>query len=490
MKTLVLQLARLGDIYQTWPVLAALKRLNPESELHLLTRAKFAAATEGLDAVDKHWLLDTREVLTPLIDERPGLEEAMRRLEAFKEQLEAERFDRVINLSFSPFSSFLTYEVSGSASIVRGYTRFDDGYLNIPDDGSAYFYAQVGVDRPNRLHVTDLFAHVAGVELEECDWQVLKQHDEIHSKDSGTILLHIGASAEHKTLSVPKWQMIAKGLLDRWPGRVILIGSDGEREKAEQIAAVSGERRPENLVGQTNLQELISLIREARLLVGGDSGPVQIASLVNTPVLNVSLRSVSFWETGPRSKGSRILAIGDESQVAADEVVEEVMALLEDRPSKLNAVLVPERNGPYVETGHKSECFKWNLLRAIYLGAEFPSPANDVFLLGLKRLNEVTGLALEQIDAIEVNPGNKVAAGILDHSDLLMDQIMSFVPDVSPIVRWFRTEKIRIGPKPMADLISSTRDVYLRFQDVLKFCLESTNSINADRSLEPATEGD
>lgn len=488
MKTLVLQLARLGDIYQTWPVLAALKRLHPDSELHLLTRAKFAAATEGLGIVDKHWLLDTREVLSPLIDEPSGIDEAMRKLDELRERLVSERFERVINLSFSPFSSFLTYEISRQALVVRGYTRFDDGYLNIPDDASAYFYAQVGIDRPNRLHITDLFAHVAGVELEESDWTILEQHEESTGEESGTILLHVGASVELKTLSVPKWQMVAKGLLSRWPGPVVLIGSEGERAKAEQIAAISGERKPENLVGRTSLQELISLIRDARLLIGGDSGPVQIASLVNTPVLNISLRSVSFWETGPRSKGSRILRVDDESQIAAEEIVDEAMALMRGEPSKLGAIMVPVRNGPYTETSGKKDCFDWDLLRALYMGADFPPPPSELFLLGLRRLNEVSDLALEQIETIEKNPGNTIAVSILEQSDILMDQIMSLVPDVAPIVRWFQTEKIRIGPRPVGELIQVTRDVYRKLQDITKLYLPENSGV--DLRVEAAAEGD
>ncbi len=482
MKTLVLQLARLGDIYQTWPVLAALKRLHPDSELHLLTRAKFAAATEGLHVVDKHWLLDTRQVLSPLIDERPELDEAMRKLDELTEKLLDERFERVINLSFSPLSSLLTYEISRHAVEVRGYTRFDDGYLSIPDDPSAYFYAQVGVDKSNRLHVTDLFAHVADVELEERDWEVLPQHDEALSREKNVILIHVGASSEQKTLSVPKWQMVAKRLLARWSGRVVLIGSEGERTKAEQVAAISGERRPENLVGQTSLKELIALIREARLLIGGDSGPVQIASLVNTPVLNISLKAVSFWETGPRSKGSRILPVEDESQIGADEIVEEALALLESRRSNPDAVVVPLRNAPYVAGSRQENSFEWELLRALYMGAEMPAAPGEIFLMGLKRLGEVVELALEQIDAVEKNPGNKIAASIIEQSDVLMDQIMSFVPEVGPLVRWFRTEKIRIGPKPLKELIEATKDVYLKLQGVIAFYLTSENLMDADRS--------
>ena len=46
MKILILQLARLGDIYQTWPTVRALKRtLGSDVQVDMLIRSRFAAAT-------------------------------------------------------------------------------------------------------------------------------------------------------------------------------------------------------------------------------------------------------------------------------------------------------------------------------------------------------------------------------------------------------------------------------------------------------------
>ena len=63
MKILVIQLARLGDIYQTWPSVFALKRKYPEAKIDLLVRERFAAATHGLSAVDEVVHFPSREVL-------------------------------------------------------------------------------------------------------------------------------------------------------------------------------------------------------------------------------------------------------------------------------------------------------------------------------------------------------------------------------------------------------------------------------------------
>ena len=51
MRILVLQLARFGDIFQTWPTLKALRRQHPESEIHFLVRSRFSEAASGLTGI-------------------------------------------------------------------------------------------------------------------------------------------------------------------------------------------------------------------------------------------------------------------------------------------------------------------------------------------------------------------------------------------------------------------------------------------------------
>ncbi len=135
MRILVLQLARFGDIYQSWPALKALRRLNPEAEIHVLVRHRFREALEGLSGIVQHtW--PTAEILEPIY--RNGDEvTAHLRLEKVLESLGALEFDRIVNLSFSPMSSYVTDILSHEKTVVSGYTRFEDGYLNIPDDASA-----------------------------------------------------------------------------------------------------------------------------------------------------------------------------------------------------------------------------------------------------------------------------------------------------------------------------------------------------------------
>ena len=476
MKILVLQLARLGDIYQSWPTLNALKRTHAGSEIHLLTRSSYAAAAPTF--VDRHWCLDTKVLLSPLVDERPNIDASLARLNEMTSALKAERYDRIINLSYSPFASSLVAELAhGTKCGVVGYTRFEDRTLSIPDDSSAYFYAQVGVGKGNRLHVTDLFAHTAGVELIESDWTFdVPSCPVVQAADRENIVVHLGASTLAKTLSWSKWLQVVKGLLTSTEAPVILVGSADEAEIAEKVSGVFGFRKPVNMVGRTTLKELNETIATAKLVIGGDSAPVQIASLVNTPVYNLSFPIVSLWETGPRAEGSRILPMESEDAFTSEEIVKDIVAMLNGRPPILPVVRVAARLGAYVETAPQPQSFEWDLLRALYMGELFPSEPNSTFLIGAQRLAEVNTLAIEQISALKKDATNQTASLILDRADEVMNHIMGLVPEIAPIIRWFRVERLRIGPMAVAPLIEATRSVHARLADVLSLYVERGDS--------------
>lgn len=483
MKTLVIQLARLGDICQTLPVLHALKRADPTGEIHFATRSKFSEAASFAATVDRQWVLQTKDILSPVIRDRPDIDQSMMRLGRFIADLRAENFDRVINLTFSPFSSYLTKEIAGPSCDVRGYTRFDDGYLSIPDDGSAYFYAQGGVGRPNRVHVTDLFAYVAGVELSVEDWSISERAPvdtpALAAIGDNAVLVHIGASDPGKTFEWSKWLQVVRGLLESHDGTVVLIGAPSERDTAEKIASVSGTVTPLNLVGQTNLTELVEIIRSARLLIGGDSGPVQIASLTGTPVLNISLPSVNLWETGPRSAGSRIVAIESQDAIASDVIVREAMNMLNDEGVGLPLIRVTGPLFPYLETV-PSASFDWEMARALYMEEAFPPPTSELFVQGMERLFEVNRLAREQIESLRRNRANTTASAILDQVDEIMEQIMRMVPEIGTVIRWFRTERLRIGPLPVDRLIEATDAVHSRLESILSLYCRRVNPVDLE----------
>ena len=104
MKILIIQLARLGDIYLSWPALRALKRAHPHAEIHVLTRPKFSAALEGLEVVDKIVQLPSRDILAPLVHLNMNVLGSFTKMSEFVTKLTEESYDQIVNFTFSPFS--------------------------------------------------------------------------------------------------------------------------------------------------------------------------------------------------------------------------------------------------------------------------------------------------------------------------------------------------------------------------------------------------
>jgi hypothetical protein len=94
-----------------------------------------------------------------------------------------------------------------------------------------------------------------------------------------------------------------------------------------------------------------------------------------------------------------------------------------------------------------------------------------LFLLSLRRLNEVNQLALEQVETLRKQERNKTASALLDQADVIMEQIIAIVPAAAPLLRWFQTERIRIGPMPMAKVIEATEVAHRRLESVLNLYL-------------------
>ncbi|HEX4926143.1 MAG TPA: glycosyltransferase family 9 protein, partial [Bdellovibrionales bacterium] len=251
MKILVLQLARFGDILTTWPVLRALKRAHPHASIDILVRHRFREACEGNSAIDRVWALDSDHLMEPLLTEAPSVEESLARLEAFLRPMTGEGYHTVLNLSFSPASAFLTRVFERHGAEARGYSRHEDGSLKLADAYSEYFYAQVGIGKPNRVHLADLLAGVAQTELTRDDWRAVT-FDSIVPR----IAVHIGASQEQKSYSPDRWAVALQEILKWWPHGITLIGSGGEQPRADRICELLDNARVVNAVGKTKFSEL------------------------------------------------------------------------------------------------------------------------------------------------------------------------------------------------------------------------------------------
>ena len=119
--------------------------------------------------------------------------------------------------------------------------------------------------------------------------------------------------------------------------------------------------------------------------------------------------------------------------------------------------------------------FSWKLIQAIYQGKDFPAPQDKDFIHALIRLREINAVALFQYSA---GVKNSEQISILNHADEVIDTIAALCPEVQPIISWFRTEKIRVGPLSFEVIIEKYKQIHQLLESMLTLYLgEPTNQV-------------
>ena len=480
MKILILQLARLGDIYMSWPVMRAIRRQYPDAQIDLLTRPRFEGAVEGLTAINRHLSLPSANILEPLVQENADIEASMERLTNFLNPLKAENYDWIINLTFSPFSSYLTHALTGENTKVNGYTRFSDGYFNPSDEMSAYFYAQVGVDKANRVHLADIFTSMLNLEYIEEDWAAPVIAANNFNLPANYMVVHVGASEKHKVLSPAKWAealntiAAARGNL-----AVALVGAASEHLDAQEIIRQTSGLRMYDLVGKTKISDLFSIINSSDLLIGCDSAPIHMASLTDTPTLNISIGHVNFWETGPKASIGFILRAETEEALSGTKIGQVVSQMMEGVVDDSLIVRTAGLASFAREDESAADAFQWNLVQAIYLGTPYPMAERLETIQGAMKLDEVNRFMIEQF-ALIPQLGLEKVAGLIERGEEIIKAVSRIVPELSPLINWYHAEKVRVAPGTQEEIRTATVNVHERFGQLLRIYIPQEEILNEE----------
>lgn len=452
MRVLIIQLARLGDIYMSWPLMRALKRVHPEAQIDLLTRDKFKQAADGLEELNQHFTLDTKNILEPVAREG-DVESSLANLRGSLQKMNENRYDVIVNLTFSPVSSYITQALTHSHTQVFGYTRHQDDSLALVDDVSTYFYSQVGVNGANRIHIADIYAAMLGFEYQAEDWRAPVVGDTL-ALPASYAAMHIGTSAAHKTMKRSEIVDFITEFGASSPGvSLVLLGTESE------FAALNIQNLPEyvvNLCGQTSLMQVFEVLSHAEILVGGDSAPMHMAALTDTPCFNISLGAVNSWETGPKSSLGYVYHPHGETYGA--DAAHQVSAILSG--SVPEGLMVRQGGTESYEIRESAaERFAWNLVQALHLGASYPVTENIEMVRAAQQLHDLSSfIEAQTVHAQKV--GVQTVAPLLEQAEELVFNISRICPDVSPMVNWYLGEKVRIPPGSLEDIISATLRVH------------------------------
>lgn len=298
MKILVVRLRLIGDVVFTTPVIRALRRRYPDARITYLVEPAAAPVVSTNP--------DISDVM--VVPHRRGMARVMDDLRLAR-QLRRARFDLVLDLHGGPRSSWLTW-ASGAPRRI-GYDI----------DGRSWMYTQV-VHRPRGLHprhsVENQWDLLPAVDAafpatpDRAQDRVYMPTD--HAAEASVlsrlraqgipagqararlIVFHVSAGNPFRRWPESSFASVAAGLVrqstghsDRW---VLLTAGPSDHAAVQRVlhdaraqAGDAGSRIVD--AGDVTLAELRALLDSAALYIGGDSGPMHIASTSDVPIVGL-----------------------------------------------------------------------------------------------------------------------------------------------------------------------------------------------------------
>ena len=294
-RILVIRLGAMGDVVRTLPAFAELRSRYPEAHLAWLVERGAESALRGQPGLDEV-IVFPREELEAHWHERRFVALVREGLR-FVAALRRKRFDVVLD-----FHGILKSGVVSWASGAPIRIGFAPPFAR---EGSAAFAnrrARVEPARISRFERNAALVDFLGIGLptvpkaaagEGAGWPLdparrARMRAALASEGRPVALIHPGTSAAtaYKRYPVSAWAAVARALRDDGIAYRVSAGSNAEFEIAEAVVAAS-EGAAALAPPTPDLADLAALASGSRLFLGSDSGPLHVASLAGTPVVQV-----------------------------------------------------------------------------------------------------------------------------------------------------------------------------------------------------------
>ncbi|MGE0199556.1 MAG: glycosyltransferase family 9 protein [Candidatus Melainabacteria bacterium] len=281
-RLLVIRFGAMGDLLHVAPSLAAVGRVSPQTEIHVLTAPLYEPLMQALPDVARVWTWDKATGW-------PGLW----RLAG---PLRVQGFEAVVNLHPSLRTWLFSHWVGAARQATyrkeklarRGAAQRSLTRLHAVDDFARPFrhlFAAMGDLRPPTLPV-----HPLSPDLSRSGRWI-------------GLIPGVGHHRANRAWPQPTWQELMHGLTGLDPDlNLVLLGGPDEAGLAGQLRdALPPALRARVTVacGPQSILETAAMMAACELVVGGDTGPLHLAAAAGVPVIGL-YGPTSAQRTGPR----------------------------------------------------------------------------------------------------------------------------------------------------------------------------------------------
>ncbi len=302
-RILVIKLRYLGDVLLTTPVFDALRFRFPQAFLAAVVNKGTEDMLTGNPAINKIFTVER---------DSNFLSDLQKQFRLIKE-IRNDKFDMALDLTWNERAAVLAWLSGAKRRLSYKIERKKD--LNL----SLLFTDLVEVEK--NLHIVK--KHLEMAKALECFlppakptiyWSPQDQSTcEAILKNNGVsdnlpyVVLHPSSNALYKVWTAEGYAAICDYLFEKRAIRTILIcGKDAEELRLNRAICALAKSHPLNLGGQLSLKQTAVLLSKAALFIGIDSGPMHMATAVNTPVAAIFGPSRA-WRWGPLGDGHVII---------------------------------------------------------------------------------------------------------------------------------------------------------------------------------------
>jgi lipopolysaccharide heptosyltransferase II len=289
MRILLVRLRQIGDVVFTTPAIRALRQHFPDAHLTYVVEPAAASVVVRNPHLNEVIIAPRARGLRGVLDDL-----------AIGWRLRSARFDVALDFHGGPRASLLTW-LSGAPTRI-GYQIIGRSWmytqrvgrprrlrprhsvenqwdllqvLNISPPDRTRFPVEMPLEEPASQRVTNRLA-LAGV-----------------TPANRLVVLHVSAGNPFRRWPISHFVQLVIGLVqDKPDNRIIITAGPSERDAAERVIAAArsqlGEAGASILsCGEFSLSELRALLDRAALFIGGDSGPLHVASTTAVPIVGL-----------------------------------------------------------------------------------------------------------------------------------------------------------------------------------------------------------
>lgn len=269
----ILRLSAIGDICHTLPIVRTIQNHWPSTKITWVIGKTEYELVKGIS-----------EINFIIFDKKNGFKEYLK----IRKQLQDLKFDVLLHMQMSLRSSIVSLMIKSKFKVGFDRERAKDGQ---------WLFTNNKIKAQSKQHVMDSlfgFSEFLGIKEHNHTWDIpiseeaQKSANVLIGNNSNYVIISPCSSKDYRNWHTQGYAAIADYISEKYHYDVVLTGGNSEIEQrygTEIYNACS--YKPLNLIGKTNLNELLAIIKNATCMISPDSGPAHMSTAMNTPVIGL-----------------------------------------------------------------------------------------------------------------------------------------------------------------------------------------------------------